>query len=124
MRSATALSLGLFVVVGIPHVVRAQSARIIGHTHASGDSTRSVPGAEVTMTPGNRTARADSAGTFVFPSVADGTYILRVRRLGFVAREARVLIIAQHDETVSVPLDVSTRFCTSCCANTSNSKIR
>ena len=62
-------------------------ARIIGRTHARGDSTRAVPDAEVALFPGARTTRSDSIGAFEFAAVADGEYRLRVRRLGFEASE-------------------------------------
>lgn len=79
-------------------------ARIIGRTHARGDSTRAVPDAEVALFPGARTTRSDSIGAFAFAAVADGEYRLRVRRLGFEASELIVEVSGQHDRTIQVPL--------------------
>ena len=90
-----------------PIVAAAQTARVMGRAHALGDSTRAVPNAEVTLLPLVRTTQSDSSGAFQFAAVADGSYRLRVRRLGFAVAEIGVEVAGQHDVTVQVPLRAS-----------------
>jgi hypothetical protein len=107
MRAKAILLLRVLLVAGTPCAALAQHARIIGRAHALGDSSRAVPGADVTLNPGGRSTRTDSVGAFGFSDVADGSYSLRVRRLGFEVKELKVNVKGQTDSRVQVPMYAS-----------------
>lgn len=76
----------------------------MGHVHARGDSTASVPNVEVTLEPGGHLTRSDSTGRFVIRDVAAGEHILRLRRLGFEPASQRLLITAGTTRAFDVGL--------------------
>ena len=77
------LALGLCVVA---RVAGAQSgASIRGVVRDSAAVV--VPNADVSVTPGNRRVRADSAGRFVIASLEPGQYTVKARHVGYVPVE-------------------------------------
>ena len=107
MRAKAVLLLSVLLAAGTPCASLAQHARIFGRVHALGDTSRAVPGADVTLNPGGRSTRTDSAGAFGFSDVADGSYSLRVQRIGFGVRELTVNVNRQNDSRVQVPMYAS-----------------
>src|SRR4051812_3632079 len=51
---------------------------------------RALANVEIALRPGNASARTDSAGRFVIPSVAAGDYIVRARAIGYLPVDAEV----------------------------------
>ncbi|MDF1504530.1 carboxypeptidase regulatory-like domain-containing protein [Roseisolibacter sp. H3M3-2] len=97
------------LLVLLPGAARAQQAVLRGRVLA-GDSAggRPVPDAEVAIPALGRTARADSAGAFVFDRLPVGELELQVRRLGFEPATRRVAIEGAA-ETVSLVVRLSAR---------------
>lgn len=107
MRAKAVLLLGGLLVAGTPCSSLAQHARIFGRVHALGDTSRAVPGADVALNPGGRSTRTDSAGAFGFSDVADGSYSLRVQRIGFGVKALTIDVNRQNDSRVQVPMYAS-----------------
>lgn len=85
----------------------AQPSGISGRVHVSGDTTRPVIDAELTLLPGLRTVRSDSAGAFRFTDVHPGSYTLRVRRVGFEVFTQEVSVSAnQQRPLVDIPMRI------------------
>lgn len=63
----------------------ASGATIIGTVR--GDAGRPVRGAEIRLSSGRPAAITDSLGRFVIGALPEGTFVIRVRRLGFVAQD-------------------------------------
>jgi len=70
------------------NVAAAQAGSIRGLVRDSLD--RPMPNAEVTITPGDRRQRTDSAGRFAFESIGSGKYVVRARRVGYSPAEFTV----------------------------------
>lgn len=70
-------------------VVQGQRGGIYGKV---GDTAyRALPGAQVTLLgPGGSEVLSDSLGSFAFPKLSDGTYMLRVSKPGFTERRISV----------------------------------
>jgi hypothetical protein len=69
------------------------------------DNRRPVPGASVTLLAGPpRTSTTDSLGTFTFPGVPAGTYLLRTRRIGEQSRMDTLHVAHGGGATLELPL--------------------
>jgi hypothetical protein len=68
-----------------------QGATITGDVVAAVDG-RPLPYATIIIDPGNRQRFADAAGSFVVGQLAPGSYHLRVRQIGFAARDTTIVI--------------------------------
>jgi Carboxypeptidase regulatory-like domain len=68
-----------------------QGATIVGDVVAAADG-RPLPYATVIVDPGNRERFADAGGSFVIGELALGSYHLRVRQIGFAARDTTLVI--------------------------------
>jgi Carboxypeptidase regulatory-like domain len=87
-----------------------QGRVISGRIFVSGDSSRAVADAEVALLPTLAIVRSDSAGAFVFRGVRQGSYMLRVRRVGFEVATTEVQLGAMgNDQTIHVALRTGAR---------------
>jgi hypothetical protein len=68
-----------------------QGATLTGDVVAAADG-RPLPYATVIIDPGDRERFADAAGSFVVGQLAPGSYHLRVRQIGFAARDTTLVI--------------------------------
>lgn len=69
-----------------------QGATITGDVVAAVDG-RPLPYATIILDPGNRQRFADAGGSFVVGQLAPGSYHLRVRQIGFAARDTNIVIV-------------------------------
>ncbi|HJQ93946.1 MAG TPA: carboxypeptidase-like regulatory domain-containing protein [Candidatus Thermoplasmatota archaeon] len=58
------------------------------------DAIRPIAGANVLLTPGDKTATSTDAGTFGFDALEPGTYFLKVERAGYNATQTSAEVVA------------------------------
>lgn len=71
------------------------------------DAIRPVAGANITLTPGDLTARTTANGTFGFDGLAPGTYFVAGERFGYTAAQSSVEVVAGVAEPPIVRVLVS-----------------
>lgn len=64
--------------------------------------------AEISLSPGQRVAESDSAGSFRFDRVAPGAYVVRARSLGFASASVAVTVQVGGTQTVEIALPAAT----------------
>jgi TonB-dependent receptor len=111
MRSSAKIFcfLAVLAVLLWPGFVMAQSGTgtIVGTvTDAAGDV---LPGALITVTPGDLSAKANSQGEFVITNLTPGKYTLSVAYLGFNAKNTEVNVTAGQVATANLNLEVATQ---------------
>ena len=99
----------LLVVPSVPSfgAVPDEYGALCGTILAS-DTEEPLAGATVQLPTANRHAVADEEGQFCIERVPPGRHEMTVRRLGFVAEEREVRIVAGQTSDVPVELDVQT----------------
>ena len=70
----------------------------------SRDTGRPVTYASVKLTPGNKTAFADSLGAFRFTSLSARQYVLEFKAIGYARQNDTVTIGSPAGVTINVPL--------------------
>lgn len=107
VRLVAMLTMGV-LVLSAPDSASAQSVHLSGRIHVAGDTARPLSDVEVTLLPGQRSVRSDSAGAFRFTGVAPGVYTLRARRVGYEVFSRDVTLTAHQDSSPDLVLPMRT----------------
>ncbi len=103
--SLAGLALALTITALSPSSAAAQATGRITGTVTDSASGRSLSAVQVAV-PGTRLgASTDESGRFTITGVADGTYTLEVRRLGFLARTVPNVRVENGSATVELKLN-------------------
>lgn len=95
----------LAAAILVPVLAAQQAGRITG---TASDTTHAMlPGAAVSLTPGNRTTSTDAQGHFQFVGLAPGDYTVGVSYVGFRAATAPAAVTAGGTTTLAVVLHVA-----------------
>jgi hypothetical protein len=85
---------------------QAQTARFGGTVHTS--TERPLPEVELTIQDLDRSVLTDSAGRFTFGTLPSGSYVVRVRRIGFQAQQFALVLEAGSTRDVRIVLEPGT----------------
>lgn len=101
------LLFAVFTALLWPSLATAQSGTIVGTvTDSDGDI---LPGAAITVSPGDLSLTANTQGAFVITNLTSGTYNIAVSYLGFNNKITSVTVTAGQAATANVVLDVATQ---------------
>lgn len=64
-----------------------------------------LPGAKLTLTPGNYYTISDATGDYVFLNVPEGTYTLTVDYIGYGSQQSTVVVKSENNTSVDVLFD-------------------
>lgn len=106
MRDLRSMSFAVLLSVFAAAAAGAQQSAIVGTITDRGTGTP-VSDANVTLVGTQRGTRTGQDGKFRLPSVAAGTYSVRVSRLGYGAATRPVTVPATGDVTLDIQLSVS-----------------
>ncbi len=97
------LSLALLVALAAPPSLGAQTGQISG-TVTDSATGQAVAGAEVVVVGTGHRARTGDDGSYMIDGIPPGTYVVEVRRLGYVARRQGTVVVAGGAATVGFQL--------------------
>lgn len=88
-RIARRLAMSGSLLLAIQEIGHAQSMGMVTGTVLADSSGRPVAGARVTLDPGGREVRTDSAGNFMLASLLSGRYTIAIRAVGYAPLTTR-----------------------------------
>lgn len=88
----------IFICAGA--LMYAQQGSLSGNIND--DSRIALPGARITLEPGNIYTTSDNEGNFVFLNVPPGEYILKVNYIGYGVREYPITVVTDKNTTQNI----------------------
>ena len=93
MRAAAVASALVLSLSG----ARAQTATLVGSVSSDSAGAHAIAGAEVAIPALDKTTRTNFSGDYRFPGLPPGTYLVRLRSIGFAPVEDSVLVVAGQE---------------------------